>query len=78
MLIYETIYGVCFTNDQFNIYNKFTIDKERPCYSGKSTTPIKIITSHIFYLCSFSLICKKKIEISGKITGNELSKMNQS
>lgn len=42
------------------------------------TTPIKIITSHIFYLCSFSLICKKKIEISGKITGNELSKMNQS
>lgn len=77
MLIYETIYGVCFTNDQFNIYNKFTIDKERPCYSGKST-PIKIITSHIFYLCSFSLICKKKIEISGKINGNELSKMNQS
>lgn len=37
-----------------------------------------LLTSHIFYLCSFSLICKKKIEISGKITGNELSKMNQS
>lgn len=65
MLIYETIYGVCFTNDQFNIYNKFTIDKERPCYSGKST--IKIITSHIFYLCSFSLICKKKLKYQVKL-----------
>lgn len=66
------------TTNSISITNLQLIYKERPCYSGKSTTPIKIITSHIFYLCSFSLICKKKIKISGKITGNELSKMNQS
>lgn len=31
------------------------------------TTPIKIITSHIFYLCSFSLICKKKLKYQVKL-----------
>lgn len=49
MLVYITIYGICFTNDQLKIHSKFTSEgKNKHNYSGKSTTPIEIKPSHIF------------------------------